>query len=134
LGDNFSLFEMQFAMSLRSALVALDEHSFDLIVLDMTLPNFDQGVDEDGGVIHARGGQEFLRKMKRRKMTIPVIVLTQFESFGSGSERVDLGSLREVLAAKYSGICAATIHYDSAVDAWKKQLRVEIAKILGEDK
>src|SRR6202011_5656769 len=100
-----------FARSLRSGLVELQSEPLDLIILDMTLPNFDQGLDEDGGVVHPLGGQEFLRRMKRRHIKVPVIVLTQFESFGVGTDSLDLRSLRNGLQSKYAETCVETIYY-----------------------
>ena len=130
LREHFADHSAAFARSLRSGLVALEGSSLDLIILDMTLPNFDQGIDEDGGVIHPLGGQEFLRRMKRKGIRIPVVVLTQFESFGVGAESLELGSLRDRLESKYTDICVETIYYNNTVDTWKRQLQAAIISVI----
>ena len=131
LRDAFPLFETSVAHSLRSGLMLIKGEVFNLVILDMTLPNFDQGIDEDGGIIHPLGGQEFLRKMKRGNLQIPVVVLTQFESFGTGEDRLDLDTLRSSLKEKYRDVCIETIYYNSAVDAWKRQLQSAISRSIG---
>lgn len=132
LAEEFPEIQPVVAHSLRSGIVAISEEDVTLVILDMTLPNFDQDIEEDGGIIHPLGGQEFLRKMKRARLAIPVIVLTQFESFGKGDERLDLDTLRASLKERFHGICVETIYYNSAVEAWKRQLQNAIERIVEE--
>jgi CheY-like chemotaxis protein len=132
LREHFSDHQVVFARSLRSGLIELEGEPSDLIILDMTLPNFDQGPDEDGGVIHPLGGQEFLRRMKRRNIKIPEIVLTQFESFGIGADSLELGSLRKRLESKYANVCVETIHYNNTVETWKRRLQTAMTKVMKE--
>ena len=53
----------QVARSLQSGVRILREKLPDLIILDMTLPNFDAGPDEPGGQIYPLGGRELLERM-----------------------------------------------------------------------
>lgn len=132
LNETFPEAEAVVAHSLRSGLIAVSKQGIDLVILDMTLPNFDQDSDEDGGIIHPLGGREFLRRMKRGKLRTPVIVLTQFESFGNGEERLDLQTLRAALEERFGGLCVGTIYYNTSVDAWKRQLQKAIVSLQGE--
>jgi DNA-binding NarL/FixJ family response regulator len=111
------------ATSLQSGLRALPTEKFTFVILDMTLPNYEVGPGENGGIIHQKGGSEFLRKMKRLGIKIPTAVVTQFETFGWGRERIDLDSLRESLENDYGDVCVGTIYYNSTIDSWKDQLR-----------
>ncbi len=124
--ESFPLLEIHVAQSLQSGLKAAKDVGVRLVILDMTLPNYDQGPEEDGGIIHPLGGQEFLRKLKRLKRSVPVIVLTQFETFGTGLHHLDLDTLRSMLNSKYGDMCIETVYYNSAVDAWKRQLHMAI--------
>src|SRR5258708_830765 len=85
LGERFSWVKVVAAESLQSGLKLIVSDQFDLILLDMTLPTFDVGIDEDGGRPRAYAGREILRQMDRRKIATPVIVLTQFDRFGEGN-------------------------------------------------
>jgi CheY-like chemotaxis protein len=116
------------AISLQGGLRIAKGTPFDVIILDMTLPNFDVGTDDSGSLIHPLGGKEFLRKMKRGKIETPVVVVTQFETFGRGLERLDVESLRSSLADEYRGLCVGTVYYDSAIDTWKEEIAGLITK------
>lgn len=131
--ERFPAFQTITASSLQTGLRAVKSGTTDLVILDMTLPNYDQGPEEDGGTIHPLGGQEFLRKMKRARVVVPVIVLTQFETFGTGSDRLDLETLRISLREKYAEQCIDTIFYSSAVDTWKRQLQQAIELVMERD-
>lgn len=121
------------AISLQSGLRKVQETNYSVVILDMTLPNYDLGIDESGGIIHALGGKEFLRKMKRFKVRTPVVVVTQFETFGKGAERLDLESLMTSLANDYGGLCIGTVYYNSAIDTWKGQLAALVNKVRKEE-
>ena len=118
------------ARSLQSGLRWIKERSADLIVLDMTLPTFDIGPAEPGGRTHAFGGREFLREMRRFKITTPVIVVTQFETFGSGSEMTTLEALDTELRSGYPTVYRGAVYYHAAVESWKEHLRVLMAQNL----
>src|ERR1700679_1713555 len=72
------------AASFQAGMRLLKDRQFTFVILDMTLPNYDIGPEEDGGELRQLGGQEFLRRMKRGQLLIPTVILTQYESFGSG--------------------------------------------------
>jgi CheY-like chemotaxis protein len=118
--------ELTVTTSFQSGLHAVKEGSYSFIILDMTLPNYDVGPNESGGGIHQLGGKEFLRKMKRSSLKIPTVVVTQYETFGLGKERVDLESIRTDLAREYGGLCVGTIYYNSAIDSWRQELHALI--------
>ena len=118
------------ARSFQTGWRALQENSVRIVVLDMTLPNYDLGPEEDGGKIRPFGGQEFLRKMRRRGLKTPVVVLTQFETFGSGEDRLDIESLRDQLGRTFPEHCKGTIYYNSAVDTWKSELQSLLKDII----
>lgn len=130
LNETFPEINLRAANSLQSGLRALSASLPEAVVLDMTLPNYDQGPDEDGGIIHPLGGQEFLRKMKRKRLVVPVIILTQFETFGMGVDRLDLETLRGALQNRFGELCKAVIYYHSAVETWKVELGSTIASLL----
>jgi CheY-like chemotaxis protein len=114
------------AASLQTGLRALRQNAPDLIVLDMTLPNYEPGPDEPGGQPHLFGGREFLRQMDRYDILIPVIVVTQFSAFGTGKHAKDLAGLDDELRSEHGAVYRGAIHYNSAVLGWKDELRSRI--------
>jgi CheY-like chemotaxis protein len=95
----------------------------DLVLLDMTLPNYDPGPDEPGGQTHIFGGQEFLRQMDRFEIVLPVIVVTQFETFGKPPNTKLLQDLDRELRAEHATSYRGAVYYHSAIHGWKEELK-----------
>lgn len=119
--------ELKTARSLRSALNALLNARFDLVLLDMTLPTFDVSVDEDGGRPQAYAGRELLRQMDRRKIETPVVVLTGYESFGRDADALTLGQLDTQLREQHPQTYLGAVFYDATVSGWREALASIIA-------
>lgn len=118
--------------SLNSALRILLSKKFDLILLDMSLPTFDISEEEDGGRPQGYGGKEILRQLKRKKIVAPVILVTQFDSFGEGSKSQNLKELSDELTRNYSSLYKGAVYYNSAVEEWKNLLQKKLNDVLRE--
>jgi len=121
------------AASFQAGMRLLKDRQFTFVILDMTLPNYDIGPEEDGGELRQLGGQEFLRRMKRGQLLIPTVIVTQYESFGSGRDRVDLANLRQTLEERYGTFCKGVIYYNSSIDSWKHELKESIDAAHGKE-
>lgn len=108
--------------SLRSGLKKiLTEGGFDLILLDMSMPNFDLEDDDGGGSKpESFAGREIMAQMKLRGISCPVVVITQYKSFEKGT--VTLEELLSQLREKFSDFFWGAIHYNSGIEGWKKDL------------
>jgi DNA-binding response OmpR family regulator len=111
------------ARSLQSGIRKIRADLVDLVLLDMTLPTYDVGRDEYGGSTHAFGGWEFLKELRRFKLQVPVIVVTQFETFGSGPELTTLSALDAGLRKDFPGIYRGAVYYHAAIESWKERLK-----------
>lgn len=103
---------------LREAIVS----SYDLILLDMQLPNFDIKSGEDGYKFRKLAGMDILRELVRKKKDVKVVVLTQFETFGEGDNFMDLKSLKVSLRSQFSSVYLDTIFYGADQSTWQKEL------------
>lgn len=121
--DNWKDMPVETASSFQTGFQKFKDCDFSFVILDMTLPNYEVGPEEDGGELRQLGGQEFLRRMKRAQRLVPTVIVTQYETFGSGRDRFDLASLRETLNEKYGSFCKGVIYYNSALDSWKQELK-----------
>ena len=110
--------------SVQGALKKITSGQYDLIILDMTLPTFDYGGDEDGGRIRAYGG----RQMDRHNIATSVIMVTQFDRFGKGDESLTLEELDLELQAEHQENYKGSVYYNPAYDDWKSSLRDLISK------
>ena len=110
------------ARSMRSGLRAIIEAGGgDVVVLDMAMPTYDISIDEHGGTPQAYGGRELLRHMSERDIVAPTIVITQFETFGQGSEALTLEQLDAQLRLEHEQY-RGTVYYNSATEEWKDAL------------
>jgi len=123
LRQSFPDMEVDLERSLQGGLRRVRRLRPDLVLLDMTLPNYDPGPDEPGGQTHIFGGQEFLRQMDRFDIVLPVIVVTQFEAFGKPPNTKLLVDLDRELRAEHGASYRGAVYYHSAIHGWKEQLR-----------
>jgi CheY-like chemotaxis protein len=119
--EAFYISHLSVARSMQTGLLAALAEDHDLILLDMTMTNYERSIQEDGGRPHHFAGREILRQMLREDVLTPVVVVTQFGRFGEESEEVTLSDLQTELKARFPQYLG-TVHYRSNVDDWTKQL------------
>lgn len=118
--------------SLQSGLRSVRGALPDLVLLDMTIPNYDPGPDEPGGQTHPFGGREFLRQLDRFDIILPVIIVTQFETFGKFPNAIGLEQLDAEMRSEHSRVYRGAVYYNAAVHGWKSQLRSLIQSTTGD--
>lgn len=115
--------------SYNSALKSvLSKEKWNLILLDMTMPTYDISLNEDGGRPQHYAGRAILRQMKRHSIKTPVIVVTQFDVFGEGTERMTRDELDKQLQSDHPKIYLGMVYYNAAVDGWKNELNLMISQ------
>jgi CheY-like chemotaxis protein len=129
--EHFTKFEIVEARSFQSGLRAVEEDNPDLVILDMTMRNFDKSPTEDGGRPHPFAGREILRQMKRERKMIPTVIITQFEEFGDDENKVTLPQLTSELEERFPNY-RGTVEYRHHIDAWRGELRRKIDVIVRE--
>jgi CheY-like chemotaxis protein len=119
------------ANSYHSGLTAILSSPPDLILLDMTMPTYDIGLNEDGGRPQHYAGREILRQMDRRQVVIPVIVITQFDVFGEGPDALTREQLDQQLRKDHPRNYLGTVYYNVASTEWKTELQERLVNIVG---
>ena len=121
--------EMSIQQSLRSGLRDLVNHNnYDLIILDMSMPNFDPSPDDPiGGTPESFAGKEFLSQMELRELSSPVIVVTQYATFSKG--QITLDDLDQLFKRSHPDFYLGSVYYSSAGDTWKRSLGQLIKKM-----
>jgi CheY-like chemotaxis protein len=125
--------ELEIARSLQSGLRRMRGGGYSLIILDITLPNYDPGPNEPGGKPQLFGGREFLRQMDRFDIRTPVIVVTQFAVFDSGTGVVTLEDLDLELRHAHTVTYRGCVYYNNAIQGWKESLNVLLSGVLKEN-
>lgn len=127
LRQEFAAVELNLAKSLNSAVRFVKAKLPSLIILDMTLPNYDPSSEEPGGgAAHSFGGREFLRQMDRFDVNVPVIVFTQFETFGRPPQQMGLPELDKQLREEHPSIYRGSVYYHASIRSWETQLKLLI--------
>ncbi len=119
--DNWPNSTVEEKRSYQSGLKELIQTKYDLLILDMTMPTFDISPREKGGRPRAFAGKDILSSMEWKKINVPVIIVTQFESFGEGENTTSLEELRKQLKLAYKQYMG-TVFYSAASDTWKEEL------------
>lgn len=111
------------ARSYNSAIRFLSVNPVDLVVLDMSLPLFDQSAEEDGFQDDAFGGMEVLAFARRRNLSTRFVVLTQFDTLGEGDMMIGIDELGSKLREEFGTIYLGIIYYSPAEASWREQLK-----------
>lgn len=114
--------------SFQSGLKEAIEGLPDLILLDMSLPIYDITTTEGGYSMHFFAGRDILREISRHRQHTDVIVVTQFEQFGEGKDRMTIVELKEQLANQFPNNYLATVYYHPAREDWKTQLKLLLSR------
>ncbi len=110
------------AASVRSAIARLGRESFDLILLDMSLPTFDVAAGEGGGRPQGAGGMEILNEFERLSYSPLVIVVTQYADFSIDGKWYLLSELECELREEHGDVFLGLVEFDNANLDWKRAL------------
>jgi len=120
ISEKFTNCEMSYKLSYQSGLKEIFSKRFDFILLDMSLPSYDQGNGNFSGKPRNFGGRDILKEMKRYKKYSIVKIITQYNEFDDGL--LSLKSLDAQLKLKYSELYQGYIYYKSNQTEWEKEL------------
>jgi len=123
LKEHFEEVEVRTARSLQSGIRNVRQTVPSLVLLDMTLPNFDATPDDTGGQTHNFGGREFLKQLERFDIRVPVVVVTQFTTFGKGALTIGLDDLDRELTSLFSPNYSGCVYYHASIHRWKEELQ-----------
>ena len=118
----YSYAHVRVARSVQSAVRSVMDFLPDILILDMSLPNFDVDSDEFGGKARKFGGREILRQLDRKRITLPVIVVTGFDQFERERETIGLDDLDRELHFAHGGNYRGAVYYHAALYEWQVRL------------
>ena len=113
--------EIDEAVSFQGGMAALRRGGYDCVVLDMRLTTYDVSPADDGGRPRNVGGEEVLRKMRRRGDSTPVVVLTQYSIFKQGANMIPIETLSTRLSEAYPPFLGI-LQFRHRDEDWKVQL------------
>jgi CheY-like chemotaxis protein len=115
--------------SFRSGLKELMDNSFDILLLDMSLPTWDrEGVKKQEG-FERFGGETIMREMKRKSKLTPTVVITMFSEFGIGKSFIDLVDLDRHLKSEFKEFYKGFVKYSSSERKWEDELKTVLGDL-----
>lgn len=99
---------------------------YDLILLDVSMNTYDISPEESDGEQEPLAGSNILRFMKLRKIFVPVIVVTMYESFVDG---IKIDKLDEGFREKYPEFYKGYVYYSLRNEDWITHLKDLIEKL-----
>jgi DNA-binding NarL/FixJ family response regulator len=121
ISQNFPSFQVDHQMSYKSGLNSIFNYNYDFILLDMSLPSYDQGSGSFSGKPKNFGGRDIMKEMKRHGKISIVKVFTQYNDFDGGL--ISMAELDEELKEKYSKLYKGYISYNSKESDWQAELQ-----------
>lgn len=113
-------------MSYNSACRAISESSWDLLLVDMSIPTFDKSSSETGGRPRSLGGKEIIRRITRKKIAVPFIIVTQFSTFSDDGRSISAAQIdQEIKDLKNENYLGMTL-FNTTKSDWKAQLETKI--------
>lgn len=117
-------------MSFHSGMKSIYEESYDLLLLDMSMPMYDVTVRDTGGRPLPLAGRDILFKMRRSNIHTKVIVITQYEDF----EGIPLTQLNSDLQIDFPTLYWGSVYYNTTHDTWKEELTTIMNSLFSERK
>lgn len=132
MAKNYPDIEFVIRESFTTGLRELFANEYDALFLDMSIPTRETANNSLLNNFEQLGGYQILREMKRKKKTIPTILITMFKEFGLGSSFYNLDEINILCKTEFSDFYVEAIYYTSREISWKDKLTKNI-KGLNED-
>lgn len=118
------------AKSLNTACKRIEEGTFSLILLDMSLPTFDGGKTIGAsGRQKTLGGKDLLRYLWELEISTPVYVITGFKDFPGDGGTVQLSELNDELRDDFPENYCGYVYFTHSNDSWKEKLKTILEKL-----
>jgi CheY-like chemotaxis protein len=116
--------------SYHNGLRRIEAESFDVILLDMTLPTYNASTSARIGRPRPLGGHDILRKMRRKTIRSKVIVVSALGGFGTGDAKFTFNELEEKCAEEFPDIFLGAVFFSQTSSKWERQLLGLLKKAL----
>jgi DNA-binding NarL/FixJ family response regulator len=121
--------KLEIRTSFHGGFEEIDENhqNYDLVLLDMSMQNYDISAHESGGDPAPLAGKSILTQMYLREIPTSVVVVTMYENFQDGTKIKDLNtSLNEEFPENYKGY----VFFSHMDNRWMNDLKQFIEKLL----
>ena len=126
--DHWPDYTVEFRNSYNAALSEVIHHGryYDIILLDVSMNTYEINGDASDGEQEPLAGSNILRFMKLRKIKVPVIVVTMYESFVDG---IKIDKLDEGFKERYPEFYKGFVYYSLKNEDWINKLNKLMSSI-----
>lgn len=110
------------ADSVSAAVQLLKDNSFDLLILDMSLPSHEPKPGSAGVASLLSGGLEVIMELAYQAIDTPVIILTQYREVEIESKLVPLRLVKKTIASTFDIQIRDALHFDRKTQVWAERL------------
>ncbi len=118
------------ACSYTTGLNKAKTETYDLLILDMSMPTFDKTPNESGGRFRTFGGKEIIRQLKRKRKEVAFCIVSSYPKFSEDNNQTfsleDIGKMLEEVSPEYY---IGTIFYNTREIKWREDLEKIIINI-----
>ena len=115
--------------SVASAVRAVVDGAFDLIMLDIALPTFEKQTGAASGSSQPQGGVEVLRALNYAKSTSRIIIISQYPGIEIDGVFVSLSASVQALNDRYDIDVVGSVAYDFEDNAWINEFKNIMSKL-----
>lgn len=126
----FESISITICRSFTSAAKAIKRTTFDLILLDMSLPTFDGGGVSEEGEAQGLGGKRLIRLCNEYGTLCPTILVTQFSNYEDFGKTTSVSELADELKGILKELLVGTVRYNRASTDWKDSLEAHLQSVL----
>lgn len=125
---NYSHIVVSEAASYNSGLTLAHEHSFDFLVVDMSMPTFDRNEQTQGGRFRALGGKEIVHKLVKIQKLPPFVILTGYKDFSVGTQSLSIAQINDLLGSLGESYLGCIL-FESSDNSWQEELGRVMGKL-----
>ena len=130
INEHFKGAEIIQTYALNSTLKKIMQERVDLILLDMTMPTYEnEDLQLPTNALRTLAGKDLISKMAYRGIMVPTIIVTAFEVFGRHDSIENINSILDELQRDYPNIVKGGVLFDVQSDSWKLDLVKKIKSI-----
>ena len=123
LKDTYNLTDLVVEESYQSGLRDLITNTYDLLLLDMSIPTWDKSPISTGGNYQKFGGWMILKELIRKNKMIKTILITMFDDFGESDRSITLDQINSLLKSEFADKYLGAVYYSSREVIWKEELK-----------
>ena len=124
INENFQeKFEITIKESFTSGLIELFLNTYDILLVDMSLPTRDDFSTSLTNNHEQLGGHRIMSEMNRKNLNIPTILITMFAEFGINESFMDIKELNYILEKDFDKFYKGYVYYSSKEENWKDNLK-----------